>query len=260
MNFTYYNKGDHTFLTVPEFTELGVVNLFTTSSLDFNLKAEAPFTHRLKQYQICLDALNWKIPFPTISTVHQIHSNHVILTDRYPRFSTISHWRKYGLGDGLITSEKNHFLCIQYADCIPVILYDPKQHILANIHSGWRGTFEEITLCALLKMKHHYGSRPEDIRVLLGPALGPDDFQVQEDVYSLFAKKFSSDFDLIQRQDARHWLIDTKELLMRGLKRRGVLQEHINNLALSTLQQELFHSHRRQGKDHGLMCAFVAMA
>ena len=65
--------------------------------------------------------------------------------------------------DGLITNRKEKILISRNADCILFLLYDPQKKVIANVHSGWRGTFQKIVEKAVVKMRDNYGSNPEDI-------------------------------------------------------------------------------------------------
>lgn len=75
--------------------------------------------------------------------------------------------------DGIVTREKNQGLMIKHADCQAAIFYDPVNKIIANIHSGWRGSVENIYGKTVEKMVA-MGSRPEDLIVCISPSLGPE--------------------------------------------------------------------------------------
>ena len=88
--------------------------------------------------------------------------------------------------DGLITNKKDINLLLTFADCTPIILYDPVNKAIGNIHSGWRGTVQKIGKKATLKMMKEYGSKPEDIIACFGPAIGQCHFEVEEEVKNIF--------------------------------------------------------------------------
>lgn len=75
--------------------------------------------------------------------------------------------------DGVITNVPGLLLVIQVADCQPVLLYDPVKHVVANIHSGWRGSIQDIIGTAVRTMKDAFGSDPADLLAGIGPSLGP---------------------------------------------------------------------------------------
>ncbi len=84
--------------------------------------------------------------------------------------------------DALICNTPGIFICIQVADCVPILLFDTKNHVIAAIHAGWRGTLRKITEATVRMMMHTFESHPADIQVGIGPANGPCCYEVGEDV------------------------------------------------------------------------------
>lgn len=94
----------------------------------------------------------------------QKHTNHVVEANSHAKEEA----------DGLITNRPDLGLLILHADCQAAIIYDPIQHALANVHSGWRGSVQNIYSEAIESLKRRYGSRPEDLLVGISPSLGPE--------------------------------------------------------------------------------------
>ena len=94
--------------------------------------------------------------------------------------------RDYPDTDGLILTKNNLAVFLNFADCTPLIFYDEKQNIGAVAHAGWRGTAQRIAVITAQKLMNEFGSRPEDICVLIGPAICGECYEVGEDVYSVF--------------------------------------------------------------------------
>jgi hypothetical protein len=86
-----------------------------------------------------------------------------------------------GDADALVTSDPGPVLAVLVADCVPVVLYDPRARVLACVHAGWRGTVARATGAALAAMET-LGARPADVRAGIGPAIGPDRYQVGAEV------------------------------------------------------------------------------
>ena len=84
--------------------------------------------------------------------------------------------------DGLITDEKGLVLSLVFADCIPLIFYDPIKKVISNIHSGWKGTVQRIGEKAAKKMMKDYGSNAKDIICCIGPSIGKCHFEVEVEV------------------------------------------------------------------------------
>ncbi len=76
-------------------------------------------------------------------------------------------------GDAVITELPHRYLLIQVADCQAVLFYDPVRHVVANVHSGWRGSVKNIIGKTVSFMKQHFMSNPKDIVAGIGPSLGP---------------------------------------------------------------------------------------
>ena len=90
----------------------------------------------------------------------------------------------------LITRERGVLLVVQTADCIPILLADPKRHAIAAIHSGWRGTVHRIAEKALGRMQMEFGTRPEDVIAALGPGIGQSCYEVGTEVAAEFHAQF----------------------------------------------------------------------
>jgi len=99
-------------------------------------------------------------------------------------------------GDALFTREPGVLLAVQTADCIPILLADPRRHAIAAIHAGWRGTLHHIAEKTLGRMQMEFGTRPQDVLAALGPGIGQCCYEVGADV----AKEFQAQFP-----NARDW-------------------------------------------------------
>jgi polyphenol oxidase len=93
-------------------------------------------------------------------------------------------------GDALITREPGVLLVVQTADCVPILLADPKRRAIAAIHSGWRGTVRRIAAKALGRMQMEFGTKPEDVIAALGPGIGQSCYEVGSEVAAEFQAQF----------------------------------------------------------------------
>ena len=84
--------------------------------------------------------------------------------------------------DALVTDAPGVTLGVFVADCIPALIADPRTGAVAAIHAGWRGTVAGVLPAAVAALGHEFGARPVDLRVALGPAIGPCCFEVGADV------------------------------------------------------------------------------
>ncbi len=94
-------------------------------------------------------------------------------------------------GDGLITNQACLLLGVQAADCLPVILVDPKKRAIGVFHAGWRGTFRRIVEKGVGAMRLHFGSRASDLRAAIGPGIHSCCYEVGEEIRSKFEAQFS---------------------------------------------------------------------
>ena len=110
-------------------------------------------------------------------------------------------------GDALFTREPGLLLVVQTADCIPILLADPKRRAIAAIHAGWRGTLRRIAAKTLGRMHMEFGTRPEDVIAALGPGIGRCCYEVGSEV--------ARDFDA-QFPNAREWFDGPFDALASG--------------------------------------------
>ncbi len=90
--------------------------------------------------------------------------------------------------DAVITREKGMWIGVHTADCVPVLLYDPRLGIVAAVHAGWRGTVKHIVSLTLRKMREEMGSQMSDVLAMVGPSISPEAYEVGEEVADEFVK------------------------------------------------------------------------
>ena len=135
-------------------------------------------------------------------TLRQIHSDVVHRVD-----SSNAGAKDAPQGDALFTREPGVLLVVQTADCIPILLADPKRRAIAAIHAGWRGTLRRIAAKTLGRMHMEFGTRPEDVIAALGPGIGRCCYEVGSEV--------ARDFDA-QFPNAREWFDGPFDALASG--------------------------------------------
>ena len=139
-----------------------------------------------------------------------------------------------GEADALVTGDPGTVLGVLVADCVPIVLYDPAAHVLACVHAGWRGTVAGVTGAALDAMAA-LGTRPGDVIAGIGPAIGPDRYQVGEDVAAAARDCFGEHAPLVLRPDGTgRWLFDLWSASRLLLRAAGVADRHIHVAAVPT--------------------------
>ena len=116
-------------------------------------------------------------------TLRQVHSDIIRFVDA-PAESPVA-------GDGLITVTSGLLLGIQTADCLPIILVDPKRRAVGVFHAGWRGTVKRIVEKGVGEMRRRFGSRPRDLKAAIGPGIHGCCYEVGAEVREKFEAQFS---------------------------------------------------------------------
>jgi YfiH family protein len=94
-------------------------------------------------------------------------------------------------GDASITNEAGLLLAVQTADCVPILLVDPKKRAVAAVHAGWRGTLARVTQKTVGRMHLEFGSKPADLLAAIGPSIGPCCYEVGAEFVSKFTAQFA---------------------------------------------------------------------
>ncbi len=116
-------------------------------------------------------------------TLRQVHSDIIRFVDSPPETQR--------LGDGLITATPGLLLGIQTADCLPVVLVDPKHRAVGVFHAGWRGTVKRIVEKGVGEMRRRFGSRPRDFKAVIGPGIQGCCYEVGAEVREQFESQFA---------------------------------------------------------------------
>jgi YfiH family protein len=148
--------------------------------------------------------------------------------------------------DALITTSPAVTLCTLAADCVPIVLFDPRRRVLATVHSGWAGTVADIVGKTVARMIE-LGSQGGDILAGVGPSISPDRYQVDARVADRFAAEFPDWApDLLKADSPAHWRLDLWETNRRLLLRSGLASDNIEVLGQDTGPGTPFFSHRTE--------------
>jgi hypothetical protein len=154
--------------------------------------------------------------------------------------------------DALATNLKGVLLGVKTADCVPVLLADPRAGACAAVHAGWRGTLAEIVKHALARMREEFGTETRDVRAALGPAALGCCYEVGAEVVEPFRAKFADADSLFTPMRDGHALVNLHEANRRQLIQSGVAPERIHALPLCTMcRPDLFFSYRQDRKLYG---------
>lgn len=171
---------------------------------------------------------------------HQVHGTRVEYVTRIPS--------EFEETDALITDRDGICICVSTADCIPVLLYDPGHHAVAAIHAGWRGTVAGIVRCTIEAMEQRFHSEPREIKAVIGPGIGPEAFEVGDEVWQAFHDRGFPMERISLRRDK--WHIDLWQANRWLLEQCGVCDIHVCGECTYTLHERYF-SARRLGTKSG---------
>lgn len=122
------------------------------------------------------------LPYNVIQP-HQIHGDAIAII----KDPNIEREKLRGI-DALITNLENCAIAVRSADCVPLLLYDSVCNVIAAVHSGWRGTVKKISQAVIREMHNQLGTNAKDLKVIIGPSIGPESFFVKQDVVTEFNK------------------------------------------------------------------------
>lgn len=146
--------------------------------------------------------------------------------------------------DGLILTNKEQGIFLNFADCTPVIIYDKIQKIGAVVHAGWRGTAGKISALTVKKMVREFGSNPCNLSVAIGPAISMCCYNVGEDVLEKLISTVSDKNGIFEERNGQ-FFVDLKEINHRQLLEVGV--EEVDVCPYCTVcNNDLFFSYRKE--------------
>ncbi len=169
--------------------------------------------------------------------------------------------------DGLITNQKNIALTTKNADCILFLFYDPVKKVIANVHSGWKGTFQKIAEKTVVKMINAYQCKPSDIICCICPSIRKCHFEVDEDVKELCSSIFGftnrlEDFIEVGeiKEGKTKYMIDTVLINQILLEEIGLKKNNIIDCGIcSVCNQDKIHSARVEGEKFRRATAIIVL-
>jgi len=197
--------------------------------------------------------------------VHLAHSAHIPIPHRSQQVHGTNVLKCHGDGvlhqhdaDILITSELGVSVGIRTADCLPILLVDPKAGIAAAVHAGWRGTANQVAIIAIQAMQE-LGARSEHILASLGPSIGPCCFEINLNTAEQLSQSHPQAHTAISTTTTNaHANIQAINRLQ--LLHAGVLSQHVEHLDLCTsCLNKRFFSWRRDKHRAGRQLSIVAL-
>ncbi len=164
--------------------------------------------------------------------------------------------------DGLATDVPGVPLYTSYADCVPLLFYDPVCRVIAMAHSGWRGTAARIGAKMVHFLEEEYGCRAENVIAAIGPSICRSCYEVSEDVADAFRSTFSAAqaAELLDVKGGGKYQLDLWEANRIILTEAGILPEHLDLTDLCTCcNHDKLFSHRASHGRRGNMGCFMCL-
>jgi hypothetical protein len=221
-----------------------------------------------RRLQSALDASDLQL-----IALKQIHSDVIHLIEAAPQEPC--------KGDASATNRPGLLLGVQTADCVPILLVDPKKRAIAAIHAGWRGTLARIAEKAIGQMQMHFATNPAGLLAAIGPSIGPCCYEVGTEVATQFQSQFADApdwFDEFRTGDEPNpvqWLnmmppghqpppknvhLDLKKANRAQLLATGLPPQNIFTSDLCTAcRPDLLFSYRKQGSQSGRLLSVIGI-
>ena len=162
--------------------------------------------------------------------------------------------------DALLTAAPGIILTTSVADCVPILLFDPKNGVIASVHGGWRSTAGRLAAKVIRRLEEDFGTRPEDCVAALGPSIGLCCYEVDEPVIEAFAGSFRRWEELVRKKGQGRWHLDLLKANEVLLLESSVSADSIFSAGYCvSCHTDLFFSHRRDGGNTGRMMGLAML-
>jgi len=227
-----------------------------------------------RRFQSALGAPDLKL-----ISLKQIHSDVIHLFDTAP--AKPCQGPPAAAGDASITNRPGLLLAVQTADCVPILLVDPKKRAVAAVHAGWRGTLTRIVVKAIGQMQMQFQCNPADLLAAIGPSIGGCCYEVGPEVATQFLSQFAEApqwFDEFRTGDEpnpvqwlnmmppghqpqpKNVLLDLRKANRAQLLAAGVRAPNIFVSDLCTAcRRDLLFSYRKEGSQSGRLMSVIGI-
>ncbi len=183
-----------------------------------------------------------------------VHGTHALIaTDPRP-----PEWEKPPQADIVLTNKPHVTLFMRYADCVPIIFFDPVNKAVGLAHAGWRGTVKGVALRAIEAMELEYGTRAKNLVVGIGPAISASRYEIGPEVVSEVETAYGHDASKLLRRQNGSVHFDLVAANKATLMEAGVRQIENADLCTATNSEDWF-SHRGSGGKTGRFGALIAL-
>ena len=242
---------------------LGTNLNFRTSTVRKEKLPVEEFEKAIENYKMLCDSIDCN--YIDLVKTNQEHTDCIKVVNKKikenePDFNLM----EYSKIDGLVTDKNNLILSTTNADCILLLFFDPVKKVIANTHSGWKGTLQRISVKTVEKMIKEFNCNPNDIICCICPSIRKCHFEVDRDVMKLFKNEFE-DLDNLkdiieEKEYNKKWNIDTVLINKIILEKAGLKKENIIDSGIcSVCNSDIIHSFRVEKEGYGLNTAVIGL-
>jgi polyphenol oxidase len=193
------------------------------------------------------------LPVESIYDAWQVHGTEVICTGK-PRPLDLAQVK----ADAILTDNPQVTLFMRFADCVPILLFDPVRGVVGLAHAGWQGTVSQIARITVERMVSEYGSDPGNILAAIGPSIGPDHYEIGADVAGQVKTAFPEDSSQFLAEQHGKTFFDLWKTNQVILEKAGVKHIQVAGVCTACHTQD-WYSHRAERGKTGRFGALIAL-
>jgi len=241
MNTDKHGLMESQFLTIPALTSNGnILHAFTTRR--DGLGARNSGLKQPDDWKAVAEALG--VISERLVTVNQVHGETIASVDE-ANYKGI----RSAEADAMITNVRGIAIGVETADCVPILLVDPETPAIAAVHAGWRSTVKMIVRKTVERMRDEFGCEPSRMVAAIGPAIGPECYEVDEPVMGPVKEAFPFWMEVAIPRGNGRWSLDLVKANRIELVQAGLFEKNVHALGMCTsCRRDLFYSFRAEGR------------
>jgi hypothetical protein len=175
-------------------------------------------------------------------TAWLVHGKTVAVVDRNDAGGYRNHT------DAIITNDRSIALVMRFADCAPIVFYDPVHHALGIAHAGWRGVAANIAQETVSAMQAAFQTEPPELWAGIGPCISVDRYRVGPEVIEAVRAACPADSPIVQAQPDGSTHLDLNAAIDSQLRACGLMHIEVSGLCTATHTSEWFSHRAENGK------------
>ena len=188
-----------------------------------------------------------------LAQIHQVHSAHVQVVNKPGGRNSV-----LAKGDAMISNTPGLLMLMRFADCVPILFFDPEKNAAGIAHAGWKGTVKEVVIAVVNELKNQFGTDPADLLTGIGPSIGPDHYEIGDEVIEEVKSTFHKNWDQILIIGPDSVKLDLWEANKISLRNAGV--KHIETAGICTAcSVKDWYSHRAENGITGRFAAVIGL-